>query len=392
MNRLFSIFFTFTLLATFSLSAQKATLKGTLTEAGTNDPLISATIKVGETGVVTDYDGVYELQLEAGTYQLIFSYVGFKSQNQSVTLTAGETRTLDVALEEATTILQTATVTSGKYEKPLGEVTVSLEVIRPDFVESTNSTSIDNALDKVPGVNLVGNQANIRGGSGYSYGAGSRVLLLVDDIPILQPDAGFPNWDDVPVENIEQVEIIKGAASSLYGSSAMNGIVNVRTGYAKSEPVTKVATFYTSYLNPEKEEWVWWDKQPRAIGVSALHKQKIKKFDLVLGGYYLDDDDHNQDTFDKYGRFNFKTRYRITDKFAIGLNGNFNKRRGSSFFYWSGIDSPLTSAERLNTEGENAIVSQSESTRFNIDPFVTYFDEKGNRHKLLGRYYNVSFG
>jgi Outer membrane receptor for ferrienterochelin and colicins len=62
------------------------------------------------------------------------------------------------------------------------------------------------------------------------------VLLLLDDIPVLQPDAGTPNWDDLPVENIAQIEVIKGAASALYGSSAMNGIVNVRTAYAGSEP------------------------------------------------------------------------------------------------------------------------------------------------------------
>ena len=371
------------------LNAQKATLKGVLSEAVSHDPLIAATIKVGATGVVTDFNGAYQIELEPGTYQVVFSYVGFKTQTQSVKLAAGETIVLDVALEEATTILQTATVTSGKYEKPLGEVTVSLEVIRPDFVSSTNSTSIDNALDKVPGVTLTGRQANIRGGSGYSYGAGSRVLLLVDDIPILQPDAGFPNWDDVPVENIEQVEIIKGAASSLYGSSAMNGIINIRTGYAKSVPETKVAAFYTSYFSPEKKELAWWDKQPRGFGFSALHKQKFNKFDLVLGGYYLNDDNHNQATFDKYGRFNFKTRYRINDKLSVGINGNFNKNDNSNFFYWQGIDNLLQPAERLNINGENTIISTTDATRYSIDPFITYFDNKGNRHKFLGRYFNI---
>ncbi|MDV7393749.1 Plug domain-containing protein, partial [Arthrospira platensis SPKY1] len=128
-------------------------------------------------------------------------------------------------MTEEATILQTATVTSGKFEKSLGEVTVSLEVIKPQLIESVNTVSLDQVLEKVPGVNIIDGQANIRGGSGFSYGAGSRVLLLVDDIPMLQADAGFPNWNDLPVENIEQIEVVKGAASALYGSSALNGII-----------------------------------------------------------------------------------------------------------------------------------------------------------------------
>jgi len=78
-----------------------------------------------------------------------------------------------------------------------------------------------------------------QGGSGYSYGAGSRVLVLVDDLPLLSPDAGDVKWDYLPVENISQVEIIKGASSVLYGSSALNGIINVRTAYRVTNRLQK---------------------------------------------------------------------------------------------------------------------------------------------------------
>ena len=61
-------------------------------------------------------------------------------------------------------------------------------------------------------------QANIRGGSGYSYGAGSRVMLLMDDLPILTGDVNEVKWNYLPVEIIGQVEVIKGASSALYGS------------------------------------------------------------------------------------------------------------------------------------------------------------------------------
>ena len=201
-----------------------------------DEPLIAATIQAGDYGTVTDYDGKFELELPAGEYEVIVSYLGYNSAIRQIEVRAGAEQFFNVSLAEEATMLQTATVSSSKFEKPLGEVTVSLEILRPDLIESTGKLSIDEALQKVPGVTVIDGQANIRGGSGYSQGAGSRVLLLMDDIPILQADAGFPQWDDVPIEIIEQVEVVKGASSALYGSSALNGIVNVRTAYAKSEP------------------------------------------------------------------------------------------------------------------------------------------------------------
>ena len=196
---------------------------------------------------------------------------------QSIILEADQTITLDFLLSETVNLLQTATVSTGKYEKPLGEATVSLEVLKSDLIESTNAISLDQALEKIPGVNLVGGQANIRGGSGFSYGAGSRVLLLVNDLPALQADAGTSNWGDLPVENIEQVEVIKGAASALYGSAAMNGLINVRTGYARAQPETKISVFGGIYDAPKDVTKKWWDDTRYEAGVLFVHKQRIDK-------------------------------------------------------------------------------------------------------------------
>lgn len=363
------------------LQAQRATLSGKITDRETGEPLIAATVLVGAKGVVSDIDGAYTLQLAPGTYKVEISYVGYQTFLQTVDLQSNETKTLDAALTTETNILQTATVTSGKYEKPLSEVTVSLEVLKPNLIENTSKLTIDKALDKVPGVSVIDGQANIRGGSGYSYGAGSRVLLMVDDIPILQADAGFPNWDDVPVENIEQVEIVKGAASSLYGSSALNGIINIRTAIPKSEPETKVAAFYTYFMDPRREQLKWWDSAPYTLGGSISHRQKFKKLDLVAGAYYLKEESFNRDTYKEFGRFNFTTNYRITDRFAVGVNANFNKGKTGSFFYWQTDTSAYV--------GTPSTLSNRERFRYNIDPHITYFDKSGNRHKVLGRFYNV---
>ena len=367
------------LIFSISVFSQTVTLSGKLTDARSGEGLISATVRVGDTGVTTDFDGNYSIDLAAGKYSVEANYLGYESIVKEIELNANQT--LDFQLSESATLLNTATVTSGKFEKPLSEVTVSLEVVKPALLENTNSTSVDDVLQKVPGVQIIDGQANIRGGSGFSYGAGSRVLLLVDDIPILQADAGTPNWDDIPVENVEQIEVIKGAASSLYGSSALNGVINVRTGYAKSEPVTKLSTFYTSFGDPAEKEQIWYDEQPYEFGISALHKQKFDKLDVVASGYYFDRKSFNKNTYAEYGRGNLKLRYRFTDRLSAGINTNYNKRDASDFFFWKGLDSLFVDAPNTISEGVKV--------RYNIDPFLTYFDDAGNTHKLKGRYLNI---
>jgi iron complex outermembrane receptor protein len=381
MNKIKSTLTVLLLQTAFILTAQNATLSGILTEAANGAPLINATVQVGELGAVTDFDGRYRLELPAGDYEVSFSFVGLETVVQQVSLKNGETKELNQALAESANILSTATVTSGKHERALGEVTVSLDVLKPTLLENTNQTSLSGLLDKVPGVNLVGDQANIRGGSGFSYGAGSRVLLLVDDMPILQADAGYPQWEDVPLENIEQVEVVKGAASALYGSSALNGIVNVRTAYAKANPETKISPFLTSFAAPKNKAAKWWDTPRYSAGGSFSHKRKIGKLDLVTGGYYIRQESINDSTFTRRGRFNVGARYRITDRLSVGLNTNFNKTKGASFFFWGGLDSLILRP--------GAAVSESNSLRFNIDPSVTYYDPANNRHKLMGRFFSV---
>ena len=372
------------------LAAQSGTLAGVVTATDEPAGLIGATVQTAAYGVVTDIDGGYSLPLPPGKYTVTVSFVGYAPTERQVTVRAGQTTAFSPVLAPAAHLLQTATVTTSKHEKPLGEVTVSLEVIRPDLIENTNQTNLEGVLEKVPGVSIVGGQANIRGGSGFSYGAGSRVLLLVDDIPILQADAGFPNWDDVPIENIAQVEVIKGAASALYGSAAMNGIINVRTAYAKDRPETAISAFGTAYGAPAEARWHWWDalpegeRHPRAFGGSVVHRRKLGKLDLVAGSYYLNRNSYNRGFYTHYGRFNLNTRYRITDRLSVGLNSNINKGESSSFFYWAGLDSLY--------EGNTASINENTRLRYHLDPFVTYFDQRNNRHKLLGRFYAVDVG
>ncbi len=421
----------FVSLLALPMIAQKATLKGKLTneDDGTTLPFATININDGETGATTDFDGNYEIQLDAGTYNVTYEYIGLTAKTQQITLAAGETKDMSVGLTESAELLEQVVVTGTKSGVKIGESTVSIAVVKPDLLNNTNSDS-DEIVQKVPGVSVIDGQANIRGGSGYSYGAGSRVLLLVDDLPFLAGDAGFPNWSDIPIENAGQVEVLKGAASSLYGSSAMNGIINFKTAYPTSESYTRVSLYNVNYFPPRTESIIndegtevdldrqWWDNddsrrdvlfegdsttlnKPGDRGVQFAHRQKFGKFDLVVGGVLYDNYGFRQFSRDRKARLNFNTRYRITDKFSVGVNGNINRGSSVSYFLWQDPDNgafesfqrltePLYSlATLVNFNPEFNTTTPSQTFRYNIDPFLTIFDEKGNRHKILSRYYHI---
>ena len=371
------------LLLCVTASGQMTSLSGRIVDRETGESLTGATIQSGDRVAVSAPDGQFHLAVMAGSHQFIVQYVGYEQQQLTLDIPGTGLDSVEIALTVSALILETATVTSGRYERSLAEATVSLEVLKPQFIDHLNTVTLDEALDRLPGVNIIDGQANIRGGSGYSYGAGSRVMLLVDDIPALQADAGFPNWSDLATESIEQVEVVKGAGSALYGSAALNGVINVRTAFAKSQPYTRFSSWYTAFGRPSERIRQWWDHSPGSAGLSLVHREKVGRWDFSGSLFYVNTDGYVRDAYNEQGRFTLSTRYRITDRLVVGLNTNINKGRSQSFFIWQDDQAGayVGSGETNN--------SKSEKLRFWIDPYLTYYDRAGNRHKLTGRLYAI---
>ena len=432
------IYFLFFTLFCISMQAQ-TTLKGAVKDSLENELLYGAEIRLydtnGEfvTGSSTDFiDGVYAIPVEKGNYSMEVAYMGYSPIKLEITVSGDGEMVMNFALMEEVNVLQTVTKTASRFEQPVGKSSISLDVVKPDLVDNTNATKVDEVVEKVPGVTVVDGQANIRGGSGFSYGAGSRVLLLVDDLPLLTGDAGQPNWRDIPVENISQIEIVKGAASALYGSSALNGIINIRTAYAKNKPVTKISLFQTSFTLPERPETAWWTRDyvvvndqdaanpvasdtitpallsgrngyrlPMEMGAQFAHRRKIGKFDLTLGGNYYYADSYRMGTYERKYRFNSNMRYRFNTRMNVGANVNFNYGQSASFFIWNNVGIYLPEFAAFNLGSDTTITSEiytpfdnsiTESVilRVNIDPYFTIYDNKEGRHRLQTRYYHVN--
>ncbi|MBK8444432.1 MAG: TonB-dependent receptor [Sphingobacteriales bacterium] len=401
-----------------SIKAQDAVVYGIVYDKNSNETLIGTTIATTVAGKMlatsADENGYYELKLPAGKTTLKVSMTGYKPALYDVRVDGGERKELNVYLEEESIAINEVVVSATKNEKPISEVTVSMDILKPNLIENTNATAIDQTLEKVPGVNIIDGQANIRGGSGYSYGAGSRVLLLVDDMPILTGDAGYTDWGYIPLENISQVEIIKGAASALYGSSALNGVINVRTRYATNKPITKFSIFNSVSQYPKEHDNIWWkysglpylndipflsndttvsdpDKRfPASAGFDFLHARKSGKWDFVVGTNVFTEDSWRREEMRRRLRLNGNIRYRFTDYMSAGLNFNAQASKSVSFFIWGGADNTVTPDEYYISWSsvKNHI---NVGRQFNLDPFFIYtMPEYNMRLKVLGRYYHRS--
>ncbi|MFM2136635.1 MAG: hypothetical protein RL021_2035 [Bacteroidota bacterium] len=373
-----------------SSSAQTAVVSGKIRSAGTKETLIGATIISGNgAGTVSDASGNYRLELPAGKHLLTVRLISYEPYSVTVILTAGEVRTLDVSLKETNLELGTVVVSASKYEQRLEDVTVSMEVLKPYLVENTIATSAEQAIDQLPGVSVVDGQANIRGGSGWSYGAGSRVQVMIDDLPLLSADAGDAKWSFIPTENLEQAEVLKGASSVLFGSSALNGTINFRTRYPREKPETKVAFFQGFYdhashtLNDTTYDIDYWNSiHPWMGGLSFLHAQKFGNLDVVAGANAFMDQGYRKDDWEQRARFNTNLRYRVPgiDGLSFGINANYMSSEGVTYFLWKNCK------ESAYLPAENT-ASYYTTLRATVDPYATYVTPEGNMHKLRTRYF-----
>ena len=411
------------LLVLFSVAQDTGTVKGTIKDKESGETIIGASV-VWEAdkgrGAATDFDGNFSLILPVGEQKVLITSMGYDPQTLSVSVKKGETTSLNAQLGMASIQQGTVVVTAGKFEQKVEDLTVSVVVIKPDIIDSRGSTSAEDALEQTPGLTIVDSEPQIRGGSGYSFGAGSRVTLLVDDLPILSGDAGRPSWGFLPTENLEQIEVIKGASSVLYGSSALNGIINIRTAYPKDKPKTKINLFTGVYEVPETADGARWtnpNELPVFSGLNFFHSRKVGTWDLVFGGnVFLDNgyvgfepvdtlingegriiDEVTDDVgtvldtvysrplkeYQNRFRFNGNIRKRSKSKpgLAYGLNFNVMYSRGAGSNLW------LNSAEGLFRPFAGGITETIQTT-YNIDPFITYSGIGGSKHTFRTRIFH----
>ncbi len=385
---------------------QKSVFRGVVLDARDRSTLVGANIKLKKdfsTGTITDQEGRFNLQLNPGTYTFIVSFIGMKPDTVTFSLKAGEAIEKEFILVPLWKELGEVEVKVSKFDKPIEDITVSLEVIKPALIENKNTRSIETALDYTPGLNILDNEPQIRGGSGFTFGVGSKVAVLIDDMPMISGDAGRPYWDLIPVENIEHIEVIKGASSVLSGTSALSGAIHIMTASPKSDPVSKFTTYTGFYSAPKDHSMKWWNDYPYITGFSFLHSRRYGSIDVVIGGNA--DWDHSYtgapmpgplvtDTISDFSdkqmrsqkyRFNFGIRKHSQKHEGLnyGINGNFMKYAAPMTLAW------LDDSSGFYRAYPGAVYLQQQFI-FYLDPFVNIYTGNGVKHSIKARVLNNS--
>ncbi len=347
------------LLAVLLLACSKAltspgSLAGKVTSQTNAEPLVGVNVLLQGTvrGTTTDARGQFRLpDIPAGKYALVFSMIGYQRQTRSnVLVEEGKETTLDVTLTETSLQTEQIVVTASKREQSLEEVPMSISVVDAAAIRNRNSLTIDDALRYVPGVNMTGTQINIRGSSGYSIGAGSRVLMLLDGVPFIAGDTGELIFEFIPVGEIDRIEVVKGASSALYGSNALGGVINVITKPITGTPETNIRTYGGVYNKPSFDQWRWSDQTRFFHGQSFGLARKFGDFGLsVFLSRHLDDGYRQNDYRRRYNLY-LKARTEFSASSALTLNAGLYHQNNGFFRYWRNLDSALMTPPRQESD------------------------------------------
>ncbi len=222
-------------LATLTSSAlyaqSRASLQGVVSDAETGEALVGARIEVKGTNAVvgTDADGRFELKtLSSGRHTIICSYTGYGTKEEAIDLEAGRTVSLNFVLRSRVNNLEEVVVTGTGTRHRLVDVPVATEILTAKEIAAYSAPTTEELLrgvspsfDYAP--NLMGSFMQLNGLSS------KYILILIDGKRVYGDVGGQADFSRISPDQIERIELVKGASSSLYGSDAIAGVLNIIT-------------------------------------------------------------------------------------------------------------------------------------------------------------------
>jgi len=313
---------------------------------------------------------------------LVVSMMGFISETVKLSKDTLLTINLKTQVQEISDVV----VTASRRNQNIEDVPISMEIIKPELINNKGFSNLEQAVDQSPGVYAMDGQVSIRGGGGFAYGAGSRVALLWNGVPMMSPDLGDAKWNAIPMEQTSQIEILKGASSVLYGSGALNGIIAL----TEKEPSPK-GNFSAKvqsgvYGNPRRKSMQWWDKNPTFHLADVYFGKSYKYLGYTVGANaYLDSgfrQGENEKRFRLNGSFYFKPK--SNSKLKGGLSYNAQYQDLGVFILWKN--------DTMGYQAQDNTLSRQKAIRINVDPYIKFYDKFQNQHQLKTRYYIVTTG
>jgi len=278
------------------LLGQSVSISGNVQAQTTGESIPGANIILKGTffGAASNPDGFFLIEnIPPGRYLVEVTMIGYQSMIREVQVEPNRNLVLNFELSQRNISSPEIVVTGAKRAMRKIDSPLSILALSDEQIVVRNPVSIKEILPLSAGIQIISDQINIRGSSGYARGAGSRVAMLVDGAPVISFDNGTIYWEALPVDDIERIEILKGPGSALYGSSAMGGVVNIIT-----KPIAKTAQIRIMiggglFSKPSDQRKIYTDSPLGSGQLRLVHSRRIGAVGMQVGfrqnnstGYY----------------------------------------------------------------------------------------------------------
>ena len=364
----------------------KSQVTGTVIDGDTKEPIIGAKLIASDgSRAITNLDGAFKLNIKSFPTDIVISMIQYVTD----TVTVEGPGEITIEILEPAISLETVVISAGRRKQNIEEVQVSMEIIRPEMIDNKGITDLEDAVNQCPGVFTMDGQVSIRGGSGFAYGAGSRVLLLWNGMPLLSGYAGDTQWNAIPMEQAAQIEIMKGASSVLYGSGALNGVIALAEKEPGLKQETKVKVQAGIYDNPKRSTLKWWDRAPMFQQVEAYTGKMYKKFGYTISTNFFRNDGFRQGSTEERARVSGSLFFRPEgrDRLKLGVGYNYQFQKTGNFLIWESADMGYVPSGGADTSNAESTLTYNTGHRLYIDPYLKYIDKKNNKHNLKTRMY-----
>ncbi|WP_343795507.1 TonB-dependent receptor [Gaetbulibacter jejuensis] len=313
----------FCLFISFNSFAQN--IKGTISSEGEPLSFVNVYLKNTTKGAVSNENGTYTItNVSPGNYTIIASFTGFRSESKSITISNSDVIVnFDLSLSESLNeVVVTGTL------KPVNrlESPVPVEVYSPTFLKKNPTPNIFEALQNVNGVRPQLNCNVCNTGDIHINGLeGPYTLVLIDGMPIVSGLSTVYGLSGIPNSLIEQVEIVKGPASSLYGSEAVGGLINIITKLPENTSKLSADGFVTG-----------WGEANIDLGYKAIIGEKTT---MLLGTNYYNYSNPIDNNNDNFTDVTLQDRISIFQKWDFKRSNNRKFSLAGRYFYedrWGG--------------------------------------------------------
>ncbi|MCX7875128.1 MAG: TonB-dependent receptor [Melioribacteraceae bacterium] len=330
-----------------SINYSQNTFKGKIINQK-GEPVLGASVIVlgSSSGTSADENGFFVLSnIKENIIDIQISAVGYEKR---IIKNVQPQKQINVILNEISILTNQIVVTAGKFEQNIQDLTVSTVVLSPEIIKKKNYITLDELLRNIAGIQMNLEQVSIRGSSGYSKGAGARVLVAINGLPIYSGDNGDIVWEMIPTNDIDRIEIIKGPASSLYGSSAIGGVINIITKTNTKNALTNFRNYIGFYDKPAYEVWDWSKSYRKFFGTELTHSNSSDKLGYTFSIKKFDNDSYRQSDFYKRILGYTKLNYNFNENDNITFFANYLNQNRGNFLYWKDSRNALVPKDEEN--------------------------------------------